>query len=155
MDGYFDLPISSVDNSPILLVPRRIVRALPWINYDDFVKLEFAVYLRAQGAKKNVSGRSATGPTAIKQNVVAVTRKEIDRVDRYVRRKEESAVDAQPNSGFVDTGGYKAEADLLKRKLTEVPTGQAYAAKYQQVVLEILNFLQSRIDRRGAGGADD
>ncbi len=141
VDGYFDLPISPVDNSPILLVPRRIVRALPWINYDDFVKLEFAVYLRAQGAKKNVSGRSATGPTAIKQNVVAVTRKEIDRVDRYVRRKEESAVDAQPSSGFVDTGGYKAEADLLKRKLSEVPTGHADAAKYQQVVLEILNFL--------------
>jgi hypothetical protein len=141
VDGYFDLPISSVDNSPILLVPRRIVRALPWINYDDFVKLEFAVYLRAQGAKKNVSGRSVTGPTAIKQNVVAVTRKEIDRVDRYVRRKEESAVDAQPSSGFVDTGGYNAEADLLKRKLSEIPTGQADAAKYQRVVLEILNFL--------------
>ena len=39
-DGYFDLPISSIDNAPILLVPRRIVRVLPWINYDDFVKLE-------------------------------------------------------------------------------------------------------------------
>jgi hypothetical protein len=33
------------------------------------------------------------------------------------------------------------EADLLKKKLSEIPSGQADAAKYQHVVLEILNFL--------------
>jgi hypothetical protein len=31
-DGYFDLPISPFDQTAILLVPKRIVRALPWIN---------------------------------------------------------------------------------------------------------------------------
>lgn len=139
-DGYFDLPTSPMDNSPILLVPRRIVRALPWINYDDFVKLEFAVYLRAKGAKKAVQSGAAAAK-AIKQNIVAVTRKEMDRVDRYVRIKEESAVDAQPSSDFVDTLGFAAEANLLKKKLSEIAPGQTDAAKYQHLVLEILNFL--------------
>jgi hypothetical protein len=139
-DGYFELPISPIDNSPILLVPRRIVRALPWINYDDFVKLEFAVYLRAKGAKKSVQG-APTAAKAIKQNIVAVTRNEIDRVDRYVRTKEDSAVDAQPSSDFVDILGFAAEAALLKKKLSEIPPGSVDAAKYQHLVLEILNFL--------------
>ena len=40
-DSYEDLPVSPVDGSPVIFVPRRIVRALPWINYDDFVQREF------------------------------------------------------------------------------------------------------------------
>jgi hypothetical protein len=139
-DGYFDLPTSPIDNSPILLVPRRIVRALPWINYDDFVKLEFAVYLKAKGVIQSVGAPAAK---ARKQDVVAVTRKEIDRVDRYVRSKEESAIDAQPSSDFVDILGFAAEAALLKKKLSEIPPGPADATKYQHLVLEILNFLYS------------
>ena len=33
-DGYFDLPVNH-NNEPILLVPRWILRNLPWINFDD------------------------------------------------------------------------------------------------------------------------
>ena len=141
MDGYFDLPISPLDGSPILLVPRRIVRALPWINYDDFVKLEFAVYLRAKGAKHRAGGKGAADATAIKKDVVAVTRQEISRVSRYIEMKEASAADAQPSSIFVDTRGFAAEADALKKRLSETRPGTEDAAKYQQTVLEILNFL--------------
>jgi hypothetical protein len=32
VDSYVDLPVSPVDDAPVLFVPRRIVRALPWIN---------------------------------------------------------------------------------------------------------------------------
>jgi hypothetical protein len=140
-DGYFDLPISPIDGSAILLVPRRIVRALPWINYDDFVKQEFAVYLRAKGAKDHAYARNSTILPTTKQDVVAVSRREIDRVNNYIRRKEDSAIDAQPSSVFVDTRGFAAEADLLKNRLLGLSPGAEDAAKYQQVVLEILNFL--------------
>jgi hypothetical protein len=141
IDGHFDLPVSRVDNSPILLVPRRIVRALPWINYDDFVKLEFAVYLRARAAKRRKSSKQVESEAAMKRDVVAVTRREIERVDRYVRVKEETAVKAQPSTGFVDYTGFQAEADELKAKLKAVLIGRDDAAKYQQTILEILNFL--------------
>jgi hypothetical protein len=44
-DFHADLPVSEVDGSRILLVPRRLVRVLPWINYDDFLRTEFSAYL--------------------------------------------------------------------------------------------------------------
>jgi hypothetical protein len=135
IDGYFDLPINPADNTPILLVPRRIVRALPWINYNDYVKLEFATYLRAKTAKER------TGSARAKGDIVGVTRREIDRVDRYVRTKEESAAGAQPTSGFIDEGGFQTESDQLKAALSSISPGQDEAAKYQRTILEILNFL--------------
>jgi hypothetical protein len=141
IDGYFDLPISPIDGSAIVLVPRRIVRALPWINYDDFVKLEFAVYLRAKGTKARGGGKNEADTTVIKSNVVAVTRQEITRVSRYIETKEKAAADAQPSSVFVDTRGFATEAGALKKRLSEIPPGTDGATKYQQTVLEILNFL--------------
>ncbi len=137
-DGYFDLPVSPHDGSPIILVPRRIVRALPWINYDDFVKLEFAAYLRA----KAVKGRSGSGKIGVpKKDIIAVSRKELERVDKYIRVKEESAVEAQPTSLATEPDGITAEATQLKNRLQNIPIGASDATTYQQTVLEILNFL--------------
>jgi hypothetical protein len=141
VDGYFDLPISPFDNAPILFVPRRVVRALPWINYDDFVKLEFATYLRARAVKKRIQSGTTQATPASKEEVIRVTRREIDRVDRYVRLKEERAVDAQPTTGFVDESGFSAERDRLQETLRLLGVGGSDAAKYQQTILEILNFL--------------
>ncbi len=134
MDGYFDLPLSPHDNAPILLVPRRIVRVLPWINYDDFVKLEFAAYLRA----KTVKGRMAG---VAKKDIIAVSRKEMERVDQYIRVKEETAIEAQPTSLTDEPDGVAAEAAQLKNRLQSISTGAENASTFQHTVLEILNFL--------------
>jgi len=138
-DGYFDLPISPVDGSAILLVPRRIVRTLPWINYDDFVKLEFAPYLRAQAVKRLNPDELASH--AGKQSVVSVTRKEIERVSRYIKTKEESAVDAQPSEIFINTSGFSTQSAMLATRLKSISPGAGDAATYQRTILEILNFL--------------
>ncbi len=140
-DGYFDLPISSFDSTPMLFVPRRIVRALPWINYDDFVKLEFATYLRARAAKKRISSGTIQTKPGSKEEVVRVTRREIERVDRYVKFKEERSVDAQPTTGFVEESGFSAERDRLVATLQSISVGHSGATEYQQAILEILNFL--------------
>ena len=137
-DGYYDLPVSPVDGSAILLVPRRIVRTLPWINYDDFVKLEFAPYLRAQAQKK---GAAASATHAAKAAVIGVTRKEIERVEKYIVMKEESAAYAQPSDAFVTGSGYSVRSDELIAKLGSIPSGAPSASEYQRTVLEILNFL--------------
>jgi hypothetical protein len=47
LDAYVDLPVSPSDQSPVLFVPRRIVRALPWINYDDFLQRDFRAFILA------------------------------------------------------------------------------------------------------------
>lgn len=143
-DGYFELPISPIDNSPILLVPRRIVRVFPWINYDDFFKMEFSNYLRA----KRVKGRLATkkiAPAQIKkeekEKVVSLNRTEIERIDRYVLAKEKAYEQAQPSLNYIDASKISIVAEELKEKLNQVKTGRKDAGKYQRVVLEILNFL--------------
>ena len=44
-DRYEDLPINPITGTPLLFVPRRIVRILPWINFDDYLRSEFLLFL--------------------------------------------------------------------------------------------------------------
>jgi hypothetical protein len=100
--------VSPYDKSPILLVPRRIVRTLPWINYDDFFKMEFAAYLRAKRIRGRIGNERqyVSRSTDIdKEKVVQVTRAEIERVDRYVSAKEATASAAQPSLTYLNVSG--------------------------------------------------
>jgi hypothetical protein len=147
-DSYEDLPVSPVDGAPILLVPRRIVRVLPWINYDDFFRTEFSAYLNARrhsatqakavGATRNESTTSEERNA--KEDVVIVTRGDISLVERYVRSREQQAADARPALDYIDEDACR-EAELLKGKLGAIRAGREQAAEYQRLILEILNFL--------------
>jgi hypothetical protein len=132
-DAYEDLPTSSVDGSAILLVPRRWVRVLPWINYDDFLRTEFRAYL-------SVRREQARSDPKSKQSVVSVTRRDVGLVERYVRLREQQGRDAKPALDYIDEDACK-EAERLKQKLASIPPGRDAAAEYQQTTLEILNYL--------------
>jgi hypothetical protein len=147
-DSYEDLPVSTTDGSPILLVPRRLVRALPWINYDDFVRTEFTAYLNARrdaikrlgaGEKREIPAEESNRPKA-KIDIVTVTRSDISLVERYVRSREKQAADAQPAFEYIDEDICR-EAEVLKQKLAKIPSGRDHASEYQLTVLEILNYL--------------
>lgn len=143
-DGYFDLPVSPFDGSPILLVPRRIVRTLPWINYDDFFKMEFASYLRVKRVRgwfyrKSVAQKQQTHLE--KKRVTQIARKEVERIDRFVAMKEANAAQAQPSITYINTNASRPEADSLKDKLRQLPSGFNKAAEYQILILEVLNYL--------------
>lgn len=143
-DDYCDLPISPFDNAPILLVPRRIVRALPWINYEDFFRTEFSAYLRAKRVKGSLTKKSSPQPQikkADKDQVVSLIRTEVDRIDRYIAAKEETSELAQPSFDYIDASEITVEVDALKAKLSQTKPGREDAGKYQRIVLEILNFL--------------
>jgi len=140
VNSYEDLPCSPIDGSPILLVPRRIVRVLPWINYDDFVRTEFAAYLGAKRSK--AVDRKPERRQHAKADVVMITRSDVALVDRYVRSRERQARNARPAVDYVDEAA-KAEAQALKRRLQDTPPGREQASGYQRLVLEILNFLFS------------
>ena len=142
-DGYFDLPVSPFDASPILLVPRRIVRTLPWINYDDYFRTEFSTYLRAKRVRGKLGRKRRPDSHAElrKEKVVAITRAEVERVDRYVSKKESTAIQAQPTQAYLDSRGTCPESDSLRERLRHLDPGEETAADYQRLVLEILNFL--------------
>jgi hypothetical protein len=146
MDSYEDLPVSPIDGAAILLVPRRIVRALPWINYDDFIRTEFSAYLSAKRQAARQSSRSTgeehreqSGARA-KQSVVTITRSDISLVERYVESREQQAADARPALDYIDEDACK-EAEALKKKLAAIQAGREQAADYQRLILEILNYL--------------
>lgn len=142
-DGYFDLPVSPVDNLPFLFVPRRIVRTLPWINYDDFFRMEFTTYLRSKRVREHL--KSSFNPSKSvqteKANIVSIVRQEIERVDRYVDAKERMANQARPSLNYVDQSEICPESALLRERLTKIQAGTAQASTFQHLVLEILNFL--------------
>lgn len=139
-DGYEDLPVSPRDGSPILLVPRRLVRALPWINYDDFISTEFKAYLSARRATRRQSFDAIASSKRGKSEVVTVTRGDIGLVERYVRSREQQSAEARPSIDYIDEDACR-EAERLKEKLKATPAGRESAAAYQELVLEILNYL--------------
>ena len=145
-DSYEDLPASSVDGSAILLVPRRIVRVLPWINYDDFVRTEFNAYLAAkrqavrQSGKASDRGQRGESGLKAKESVVTITRNDITLVERYVRSREAQAANARPAIDYIDEDACR-EAESLKERLAGIQPGREQATEYQRLVLEILNYL--------------
>ncbi len=133
-DSYVDLPVDPLNQNPIVLVPRRIVRALPWINYNDYFRMEFQAYLR----KKRIRG---TPLKLTKEQIVAVTRSEVERIDRYVKKKETTAEDAHPGLGYLDLADMCPEAERLKSRLSLIESGIPHASRFQYTVLEVLNYL--------------
>lgn len=140
-DGYFDLPISPYDNAPILLVPRRMVRSLPWINYDDFLRMEFSAYLRAKKVKVSRADKTTEDIEKAKSEVISISRKNLDRVYRYVAKKEASSTGAQPSQTYIDQSQTCKESEDLKARLQAIQPGTQHASAFQKITLEILNFL--------------
>ncbi len=144
-DSHENLPVSDVDGRGILFVPRRLVRVLPWINYDDFLRTEFAAYLAARRTaartflgKGNEAGRDKSSNA--KARVVTVTRSDVALVERYVRAREAQAGEARPAMDYIDENACR-QGEMLKEKLRTTPPGREHAADYQRIVLEILNYL--------------
>lgn len=72
---------------------------------------------------------------------MAISRNEIERVDRYVRHKEDTRGEAQPSLTYLDSQEASPEAARLKQALSEIPHGRERASEYQRLILEILNYL--------------
>ena len=136
-DTYADLPVSPVDGLAMLFVPRRLVRSLPFISYDDFLKDEMAAYLRAKRVKDKIA---KTPPKPEKSRVVAENRAHAERVRQYVSRKEAEADKAQPSLGYLPDDETCAEAERLATLIRSILPGTKHANDYHNATLEILNF---------------
>lgn len=141
VDMYADLPVSPIDDAPVLFIPRRIVRALPWINYDDFLQRDFRAFMNAR-RKANKAMGSATATPSTKTDVADFTRQDISLVDRYVKSREQQAGEPRPSMEYLDDQAENRAAALTDR-LKAAPCGREGARAYQYLVLEIINFLIS------------
>lgn len=142
-DVYEDLPVSPVDGKPMLFVPRRWVRALPWINYDHFFRTELRTFLEARrGQHVPLSAATAAPGIRGKTDVVHLTQADVAMIDRYVRSRESEADQVEPSTAYLDADACQ-ESERLKERLRAMPSGRETASDYQRLVLEILNFLLS------------
>lgn len=142
-DVYEDLPVSPVDGKPMLFVPRRWVRALPWINYDHFFRTELRSFLDARrGQSASLAPPPAGAGVRPKGEVVHLTQSDVALIDRYVRTRESEADQAEPSTAYLDADACK-EAERLKDLIKATPSGRRAASDYHRLVLEILNFLLS------------
>ncbi|MDX6577823.1 MAG: hypothetical protein QOE96_3776 [Blastocatellia bacterium] len=153
-DGYFDLPVNPSTGAPLLLVPRRILRVLPWINYDDYlgdysksflrpVSRSRALRLKPRSFSRGAHQQSPDkAPQAPKPEVCKVTVQNTAALDTYVERKEREAANAVPTelSTLQDIATLKEHANSLSEELSGISPGKEDAYKYQDLVHRILTF---------------
>lgn len=143
-DGYFDLPVNPVSGQAVLLVPRRIVRLLPWINYSDFYSSEANMLLppRAPRLPRYPGMSREKGLAVAKSELVQKLRGNTRVLDQYVTRKEREAAGAEPLlHDDPEPAELRAAGEQFSARLLQLPHGNADAAEYQRLVYEILNFL--------------
>jgi hypothetical protein len=138
-DRYEDLPVDPDTGSPLIFVPRRIVRILPWINFDDYLRSEFRLFLPSK--KKAFRKKLETGDSkdiVNKMQIVEITRREVYRINKYVAAKERTASEAQPVTIDSDLPG---NIERMIKELKDLKGGKEDAYRYQDLILRILNFL--------------
>jgi hypothetical protein len=131
-DAYVTIPVDPVTRIGVLLVPRWIVRTLPWINYQDFRGSDLAQFLK---------GSVRRGSTIKKHAAVALTQRQVELVDGYVNRKEREAAHAQPDPPPLLAESPYPAGDNLLAAIEALPTGLASAYEYQRLVLSLFNSL--------------
>lgn len=134
-DSYETLPVDPETKTGILLVPRWIVRGLPWINYDDYLRNDLSTFLRARLGPRR--GNSAIP----KARAVEITHQHLDLVDKYVDRKESEGAAARPDVPPLLLTAPDPEGTQLLDELGSLDPGHAGAHEYQRLVLRLLNSL--------------
>lgn len=124
------LPVDPETGAPILVVPRRVLRRLPWINYEDFRDHYLLGFL--SGKRQQVPGE--------KRKVIELTRADLGLVDRYVDEKEANAAEAAPlDLDDRDKDAIDADAAAFENELASLAPGNAMAKAYESICLRILN----------------
>lgn len=131
--GRVQLPYNPIDDSPLLLAPLRLLRHLPWINYEDYYRSGYAPYVlgpRAAGAKR------VAKPVVLRHN-----REHYTTVRRYVDERERQRQDCRPDPLFCPL----SPATLKKKfaQLRAIPTGKAekHDRLYEDLACDLLSTL--------------
>ena len=124
------LPVHPEHGSPILLVPKRWLRHVPWINFDDY----FAAYC----PKDDVVNRQGSDERV---QVLTYNRDNYGIVANYVKAKERNATDCHNDPLFKQIPVISARRKL--REIKALPTGTSGKAdrKYEDAAAQLLASL--------------
>ncbi|WP_292591467.1 hypothetical protein [Mesorhizobium sp.] len=125
-----DAPVHPDTGKPLLFVPKRWLRFVPWISYDNYFK---------DGCPQDDIAHEGEELTRVR--VLNFNRDNFGVVDAYIREKERTAADCTNDLLFSQIPVLSA-----RRKLDEIrklPTGKSDNAdrKYEQAVGELMPTL--------------
>lgn len=123
------LPINPTDKSPILLVPKRWLRFLPWINYEDY----FGGYI----------SKLVSDPTKFPDRVSLLNynRQNYDVVQTYIKLKEKQSADCKNDPLFKPLPIISANRKL--KEIIALPSGNQNKSDkiYEDTICQMLASL--------------
>jgi len=106
-----DLPINPDTKEPILLIPKRWLRFVPWINFEDY----FQGYIST--SKKLLAGKKILRPQILEYN-----RENYDQVQAYIKRKQLEQKDCKNDPLFTQIPILSSKRKL--NTIVKLPTGK-------------------------------
>ena len=129
-DVAVELPVHPEHGTPILLVPKRWLRFVPWINFDD--------YYTAYCPKDDVVNRQGSDERV---KVLVYNRENYGVVDAYVKIKERTAADCKNDPLFKQIPVLSARRKLKEIKALPTGTGDKADKKYEDAAAQLLSSL--------------
>jgi len=114
-EAAVDLPANPENGQPLILVPKRWLRYVPWLSYDD--------YFKSHCPQDDIAH---AGEKLERVDVLSFNRSHFDLIDAYIREKERTFEDCQNDPLFS-----QIPVTSAKRKLAQIkslPTGKDGAA---------------------------
>lgn len=105
------LPINPITEQPILLVPKRWLRYVPWISLDDY----FSSYI-------STSEKLLQGRTISRVEVLEYNRHNFDQVQAYIQRRQLEQTDCKNDPLFTQIPVLSAKRK--KKAILKLPTGK-------------------------------
>ncbi|SDH79405.1 hypothetical protein [Paenibacillus typhae] len=121
------LPVNPETKQPILVVPKRWLRYIPWINYEDYFDGYFV---------KEILYEQGNIPTRVE--ILEFNRKNYDVVQNYVKQKEKTLEDCKNDPLFKQIPIISAKRKL--DSIIKLPSGKTDNAdkKYEDSVCQLM-----------------
>lgn len=120
------LPTSPTTGHPVLLVPKRWLRAIPWLNFDDYIK---NYYLKEVAKEGDVANRVA---------VLNFNRQNYDCIRAYTGKKEREQTDCKNDPLFSQLPIFTVTRRVVK--LGKLPSGNQNSddKEYEKLMEDML-----------------
>jgi hypothetical protein len=124
------LPVNPLDGKPILLVPKRWLRFVPWLDFDDYFKNYCPL-----------DDIAHEGRPLGRVEVLRFNRENYGIVQNYVKEKERTSADCRNDPLFAQIPVLSAKRKFAE--LERLPTGTEDGAdrKYEEIVGRLLPSL--------------
>lgn len=106
-----DLPVNPQNNEPILFVPKRWLRFVPWINFEDYYKDYIKLSDKLLGGKK-----------IPRVKILDYNRKNYDQVQEFIKRKKLEQKDCKNDPLFSQIPVVSSKRKL--NSILKLPTGK-------------------------------